>query len=55
VGIGTANAGEDIVRYVLSPFRRTEKALLETALEKAREALELIIAGDIGQAMNTYN
>jgi len=24
VGIGTANAGEDIVRYVLSPFRRTE-------------------------------
>lgn len=55
VGIGTANAGEDIVRYVLSPFRRTEKALLGEALEKAREALELIVAGDIDRAMNLYN
>ena len=55
VGIGTADAGEDIVRYVLSPFRRREKALLEEALEKAREALELIVAGDIDRAMNSYN
>lgn len=55
VGIGTANVGEDIVRYVLSPFRRKEKALLGEALEKAREALELIVAGDIDRAMNLYN
>ena len=35
--------------------RGTEKALLGEALEKAREALELIVAGDIDRAMNLYN
>jgi PTH1 family peptidyl-tRNA hydrolase len=55
VGIGTESAGEDIVRYVLSPFRRSEKALLGESLDKAREALEMIVAGDIDRAMNAYN
>ena len=55
VGIGTESAGDDIVRYVLSPFRRSEKALLGESLDKAREALEMIIAGDIDRAMNAYN
>lgn len=55
VGIGAEDAGEDIVRYVLTPFRRAEKALLERGLEKAREAVELIVAGGIDRAMNAYN
>ena len=55
VGIGTESAGDDIVRYVLAPFRRSEKALLEEGLDKAREALEMIVAGDLDRAMNVYN
>ena len=55
VGIGSEAAADDIVRYVLAPFRRAEKALLEQGLEKAREAVELIVAGDIDRAMNAYN
>ena len=51
VGIGTESAGDDIVRYVLAPFRRSEKALLEEGLDKAREALEMIVAGDIDRVL----
>jgi PTH1 family peptidyl-tRNA hydrolase len=55
IGIGPAAAGGDIVRFVLSPFRRKDKELLDRSLEKAREALEMIMAGDIDGAMNRYN
>ena len=55
VGIGPAPAGGDIVRFVLSPFRRSEKGSLEESLAKAREALDLILAGRLSQAMNRYN
>ena len=55
VGIGAESAGPDIVRHVLSPFRRSEKALLEESLDRAREAVDMIIAGDIERAMNVYN
>jgi PTH1 family peptidyl-tRNA hydrolase len=55
VGIGPEAAGVDIVRYVLSPFRRSEREGLAEGLDKARQALELMLAGDVDAAMNRYN
>jgi len=55
IGVGPAGPDVDIVAFVLSPFRRGEKALLEESLDKAREALEMILAGRFDQAMNAYN
>ena len=55
VGIGPAPSGGDIVQFVLAAFRRGEKGLLEESLDKAREALDLILASGIDRAMNHFN
>jgi PTH1 family peptidyl-tRNA hydrolase len=55
VGIGPCPDGADMVDYVLSPFAEKDKKALERCLEQAREALELILAGQIDKAMNSYN
>lgn len=55
VGIGPFPDGADRVDYVLSPFADSEKELLEKSLERAGQALALILAGRIDQAMNSYN
>ncbi len=55
LGIGPLPDGEDAVDYVLSPFEKREGPLLEDGFSKAREALEMILVGDVEEAMNTYN
>jgi len=55
IGIGPLSPDEDAVDYVLSPFSEEEKPLLEKSLKSAREALDLILAGEIEKAMNLYN
>jgi peptidyl-tRNA hydrolase, PTH1 family len=55
VGIGPDTGGGDIVRYVLAPFRKSERERLEESLDRAREALDLILAGEVDEAMNRYN
>jgi PTH1 family peptidyl-tRNA hydrolase len=55
VGIGPCPDGADMVDYVLSPFAEKDKEALERSMEQAREALELILAGQIDKAMNSYN
>jgi peptidyl-tRNA hydrolase, PTH1 family len=55
VGIGPSPEGGDIVQFVLSPFRRNEKARFEESLAKAREALDLILEGGIDRAMSQFN
>ncbi len=55
IGIGPLDPEEDAVDFVLSPFRREEKPLLEQSLEAAQEALGLILAGETEKAMNIYN
>jgi len=55
VGIGPVPDGADLVDYVLSPFGDDEREPLGQSLERAREALALIIAGHIDRAMNSYN
>lgn len=55
VGIGPLAERADAVRFVLSPFSREERAVLEGALSRAEEALDMIIDGRIDRAMNEFN
>ncbi len=55
VGIGPLDDRADAVRYVLSPFGPDERVLLDGALARAEEALELILGGRIDQAMSAFN
>jgi PTH1 family peptidyl-tRNA hydrolase len=55
LGIASEEPAGDLVRYVLSPFRKTERERLGESLDMAREALDLILAGEIDTAMNRYN
>jgi len=55
LGIGPLPPGEDAVDYVLSAFEKREIPLLIDGLKKAQKALELILAGSVEKAMNTFN
>ena len=55
VGIGPLSFDQDATKFVLSPFSKTEKEFLEKSLIKAQEALRMILAGEIEEAMNRYN
>ena len=55
VGIGPLEPDEDAVNYVLSPFDKSEEPLLEEGLKKAQDALEMILSGNVEEAMNIYN
>jgi PTH1 family peptidyl-tRNA hydrolase len=55
IGIGPLPPGRDAADFVLSRFTRSEKALLAEALDKAREALLLVLDGRIDQAMSAFN
>jgi PTH1 family peptidyl-tRNA hydrolase len=55
LGIGPSPEEADIVRFVLTPFRKDERKALDEALDRAVEALDMILAGKIDQAMNDFN
>lgn len=55
VGIGPLKDDMDAAEYVLSSFDENEKDELEISLPKAQDALNLILDGQIKQAMNKYN
>jgi PTH1 family peptidyl-tRNA hydrolase len=55
IGIGPHKGDDDRADFVLSPFSADEMPLVENGLAKAREALEIILAGDVQKAMNVYN
>ena len=55
IGIGPLPDGRDAADFVTSPFSRAEREVLVGALDDAREALLLILAGDIDKAMNSFN
>ncbi len=55
IGIGPLPGGRDAADYVLTPFRRSERPLLERSLEEAEAALDLILAGDTDRAMTRFN
>ena len=55
VGIGPLPSDVDATDFVLSAFSEEEKPLLKQGLDKARDALDLILAGKMESAMNLYN
>jgi PTH1 family peptidyl-tRNA hydrolase len=55
IGIGPCPAGRDAAEYVLEPFRRDERPLIEQSLEDAAEALEMILDARIDRAMTRFN
>ena len=41
--------------YVLTPFRKSDLALLDGALDRAAKAVEVVLAQGVGAAMNEFN
>lgn len=55
IGIGPLPGAADATEYVLAPFGRDERPLLERSLEEAEEALGLVLAGELDRAMTRFN
>ena len=55
VGIGKPPKGWDISKYVLSQFSAEEKKGLDDLLERAADAVEMIISAGYLKAMNAFN
>ncbi len=55
IGIGPLAEGDDAAEYVLSPFSREELLVLEAALARAEDALEMVLDGRIEATMNAFN
>lgn len=55
VGVGEKPKKFDLADYVLSRFSREEREQMEEGYEKAVQAVEMIVKGEIDAAMNEYN
>lgn len=55
VGVGEKPKGYDLADYVLGRFSKAERELMEEGYDEAASAVEMIVRGEIEQAMNQYN
>lgn len=55
VGVGEKPKNWDLADYVLSPFSKEERGLVDEAIRYAGDALELILQDELDGAMNKYN
>jgi PTH1 family peptidyl-tRNA hydrolase len=55
IGIGPLPTAADPVDFVLSPFTSEERERLAAPLERATDALEMILTGEIDAAMSRFN
>ena len=58
LGVGSADgvpAGEDLVEYVLEPFRADEMAEVEALIERAADACGAWLEEEPQQVMNRFN
>ena len=55
MGVGRPPAGGDVSKYVLSSFNAAERAQLQEYVEKAADALEVLVQKGPQEAMNLYN
>jgi PTH1 family peptidyl-tRNA hydrolase len=55
IGIGRPIQGEPVDKFVLNPFYREDRAVVEAALEKAVHACGLFVSEGIEKAMNQIN
>jgi PTH1 family peptidyl-tRNA hydrolase len=55
IGIGRPRQGEPVHEFVLSPFYREDRAVVEAVLQKAVHACELFVSEGTETAMNEIN
>lgn len=55
VGVGEKPPKMDLADYVLGHFSKEEKEQMDEGYEHAMRALELMLMGEISEAMNEYN
>ena len=55
IGVGEKPKGYDLADYVLGRFSKGERELMEQGYDQAACAVEMIVRGEIDQAMNDYN
>lgn len=55
IGIGRPAHQSQVSDYVLNPFSRDEKPLIEDAIERASRAVEAIVKDGVAMAMNRFN
>ncbi len=56
IGIGAKpHPAYDLADWVLSKYKKEEQPVMETAFENAAKAAEIIIGGNIEEAMNRYS
>ena len=55
VGVGEKPKNWDLADYVLSPFTKDERPLVNLAIKHAAKAIEQMLNGDVDAAMNEYN
>lgn len=55
VGVGEKPKGYDLADYVLGHFSKAEKELIDEGYDSAVRAAELIVSGEITEAMNEFN
>ncbi len=58
VRVGVAGVGRariDAAMYVLKKFGKNEQSILRKTIDRAREALTIILKDGIERAMNLYN
>lgn len=54
-GVDKAPAGREGADWVLSPFAKSERAIVEETIERAAEAVEAIVLRGLDAASNEYN
>jgi PTH1 family peptidyl-tRNA hydrolase len=55
IGVGRPPAGSDPIHHVLGRFRPEERELIESAVNRAADAVEAIQREGLKKAMETYN
>ena len=55
VGVGAKPKGWDLADYVLGHFSKEDRGLVDDALKRVAGAVELMVQGEVDQAMNQFN
>ena len=55
IGVGEKPKGWDLADYVLGHFSIEDRGLVDFALKRAAGAVELLVQGEVDQAMNQFN
>lgn len=55
IGVGEKPKGYDLADYVLGHFTKQEQAIFAERFDEVYDAVQLIVMGDITEAMNRHN